>query len=179
VRDTLAGHFIAGAAGGFSWPYGRMDGRRLASDLLGSGYALNLDLGYGISRYVAVGAWAELDSYGHTGVCPRCDGKSFAAGPFIRYHLAQGTRFDPWGSFALGFRSTSESTLHADYSGFEWTRLMLGGDFYPFANFGFGPYLGMNLGTYTSHASLDGKANNKAYVNLATGLRIVIDFPGK
>lgn len=183
VRNTVAGHFVAGGAGGFIWPLGRLDGRHLPADYFAPGEALNLDLGYGLSRYIVVGAWGELDSYGapSRSRCPTCSGSGsgFAAGPFIRYHLVQGTRFDPWASFAVGYRSLNESAANASYSGVEWGRIMLGGDFYPWSNFGFGPYLTMDLGSYGSHPAADGNASNKLFLNLATGLRVVVDFPGK
>jgi hypothetical protein len=118
-----------------------------------------------------LGAWGELDSYSAASNCPACSGKSFAGGPFLRYHLVQGTRFDPWGSLAVGVRSTSvdigNATAH--HSGPELLKLTLGGDWYPTANLAFGPYVTLDLGTYGS----------AAYEGLGAGLRLILDLPGK
>jgi len=133
-----------------------------------------VDLGYGVSRNVVLGVWGEFDDHSKPSNCISCNGgKSFAGGPFIRYHLVQGTRFDPWGSFALGVRSTTvDSRLGPsdDYFGVDIMKLSLGGDWYPTSNIGFGPYVAFNWGTFGSSGG---------HTGLATGLRIVLDLPGK
>src|SRR5690606_33238202 len=80
--------------------------------------------------------------------CARCGASSFAGGPFLRYHLVQGTRFDPWASVAVALRHLSTDEL-GDTSGLDWLRLELGADWYALSQIGFGPYAGLTLGTFT------------------------------
>ena len=165
ARDTLGGHFVLGASAGAKWAFGSHSGA------LGTGLGLNLDLGYGISRNVVLGAWGEFVDYSTVSGCGACSGKSFAGGPLVRYHIVQGTRFDPWGELAVGVRSTTvdvrgESKNHV---GPDFLKLTLGGDWYPTSNVGVGPYVTFDLGTYGS----------SSHSGLGTGLRLVLDFPGK
>lgn len=166
ARDTLGGHFVIGASAGVKWPFGSH------SSALGTGYGLNLDLGFGLGRSVVLGAWGEFDAYAGASGCSACSGKSFAGGPFLRYHLVQGTRFDPWGSLAVGVRQTSVdngvSTAH--YFGPELLKLSLGGDWYPTSNIGFGPYVTIDVGSYNE---------STAHAGLGAGLRLIVDLPGK
>jgi hypothetical protein len=171
AHDTLGGHLMLGASLGARWPFGKLATDTNQQDYLGAALAVNLDLGYGLSRNVVAGVWGEFDNHYSPSGCGVCSGKSFAGGPFIRYHLVQGTRFDPWGSFALGYRSTSVDTRidTAHYSGIDFLRLTLGGDWYPTSNFGFGPYFTFDAGTYGS----------RVHTGISTGLRFVLDLPGK
>ncbi len=156
---------MLGAGAGPKWAFGSHSGA------LATGLGLNLDLGYGISRNVLLGLWGEFDTYSSPSGCVDCSGKSFAGGPFVRYHIVQGTRFDPWGELAVGvrsisadFRGTSES-----HTGFDFLKLTLGGDWYPTSNVGFGPYVTWDIGLY----------DTSSHSGLGTGLRLVIDLPGK
>ena len=165
ARDTLSGHFVAAASLGAGWAFGSH------SRALGTGLALNLDLGVGLGRNLVLGAWGEFDSYSAAANCAACSGKSFAGGPFLRFHLVQGTRFDPWGSIAVGARSGSVDlgTSSHSYFGPELLKLTLGGDWYPTSNVAFGPYVTLGVGTY------DGNGRSA----LGTGLRLILDLPGK
>jgi len=173
ARDTLGGHLVLGAALGGKWQFGNLEQDKKLNDFLGAALALNVDLGYGLTRNIVLGVWGEFDGHGTPSGCRVCDGgKSFAGGPFIRYHLVQGTRFDPWGAFALGVRSTTVDTdlESKDYFGVDIMKLTLGGDWYPTSNVGFGPYVSFDWGTYGSSGG---------HTGLATGLRVVLDLPGK
>ena len=173
AHDTLGGHFVIGAAAGAKWQFGSLEQDRKLNDFLGTALALNLDLGFGLTRNIVLGVWGEFDEHGTPSGCRLCNGgTSFAGGPFIRYHLVQGTRFDPWGQFALGLRSTTVDTDlgSKDYFGVDIMKLTLGGDWYPTSNFGFGPYFTFDWGTYGSSGG---------HTGVATGLRLVLDLPGK
>jgi hypothetical protein len=165
AHDTLSGHFQLGAGAGAKWPFGSHSGT------LATGLGLNLDLGFGISRNVLLGLWGEYDTYHTHSACGVCSGSSFAGGPLVRYHVVQGTRFDPWGELAVGMRSTKidvrgDSKTH---TGPDFLKLTLGGDWYPTSNFGIGPYVTFDIGTYGS----------SSHSGLGTGLRLVLDLPGK
>jgi hypothetical protein len=173
AHDTLGGHLVLGGSVGAKWPFGSLNDTQTQRSELGPGVALNLDLGVGLSRNVVFGAWGEFDSYSAPPECPACSAKSFAAGPFLRYHAVQGSRFDPWGALAIGLRQTNidnggTSTEH--FFGAEFLRLSLGGDWYASSNFALGPYVELNMGVY---------GDGTIHTDLGTGLRLVLDFPGK
>jgi len=196
AHDTLGGHVVLGAAVGAKWPFGSLSDGTKQDQELGAGLALNLDLGVGLSRNVVIGVWGELDDYASpakTATCVACSAKSFAGGPFLRYHIVQGTRFDPWGAIALGIRQTTvdhdsfsirstgtatpaATTTH--FIGPDWLRLTLGGDWYPLANVGIGPYVEFDVGAYNRHPH-SSTVGTEVHTGLGTGLRLTLDFPGK
>jgi hypothetical protein len=179
AHDTLSHHFVVGASLGAKWPFGSLADGLKQSEKLGAGVALNLDLGVGLSRNVVLGAWGELDDYSSSSACS-CSTRSFAGGPFVRYHIVQGTRFDPWGAIAVGFRKTTldDEGTSKHYFGPDWLRLVLGGDWYPFANMGIGPYLEFDVGAYNRHPH-SSSVDTALHTGLGTGLRLTLDFPGK
>jgi hypothetical protein len=176
ARDLLGGHVVLGAAFGAKWPFGSLNDRQTQRSELGPGWALNLDLGVGLSRNVAFGAWGELDTFSAPPLCPVCSAKSFAGGPFLRFHPVQGARFDPWGALAVGVRQTKIDNGGGSterFFGAELLRLSLGGDWYASSNVAFGPYVELNMGTYGAFKL------NTLHTDLGTGLRLTLDFPGK
>lgn len=183
ASDSLGGHVLLGAGPGLVFPAGSLDTERDLRDVAHRGLGLGLDAGYGISRSVVVGAWLAYASYGSV-TCrfdaqpaTDCSTTSFGVGPLIRYHLVQGTRFDPWASLGFGYRSLSIDGPGApSYSGWEWLRLSVGGDWYALSQVGFGPYLELDLGSYLNPPQ---GANAGVYVTMATGLRLVFDPAGR
>ncbi len=185
AADTLGGHIILGASGGFVVPWGDLSQGTSASDL-GPGYGVAADLGLGLSRSVVIGAWGELATYANSPDCgtePRrdegCTASGFALGPFVRYHLVQGMRFDPWLLAGLGYRrmSVESSSGTADYAGMDWLKVSVGGDYYPFRSFGFGPLLEFTTGVFGKHP--EGTDGSTVHFSFVAGLRLVLDVPGK
>lgn len=179
--DTLGGHVSLAGSAGLAVPFGELQQNGAASHLMGTGWGFGAELGYGVSRSVVLGVWGQALLLGSGSTCSRCSTNSFAGGPFVRYHLVQGTRFDPWMSAGLGFRTTKiTGALGGDlsYSGLEWLRLRMGGDWYPFSKLGFGPYLELDAGHYLSRPSqVSGSAS--AHLSFELGLRVIVDLPGK
>jgi hypothetical protein len=176
AHDLLGGHVMLGAALGAKWPFGSLNDSQTQRSELGPGLALNLDLGVGISRTVVLGIWGEFDDYSAPPLCPECSAKSFAGGPFLRYHPVQGARFDPWGAIGVGLRQTNidNGARHTEhFFGAELLRLTLGADWYASSNVAIGPYVELNMGAY-GPLSLD-----TLHTDLGTGLRLTLDFPGK
>src|SRR5262249_15156270 len=103
----------------------------------------------------------------------------FAIGPFIRYHLVQGVRFDPWMASGLGYRTTTARYQHTshDYSGFEWLRLQIGGDLYPWSAGGIGAVSEVDIGVCGNRPSE--RVGSAVHWMFLTGARITLDFPGK
>jgi hypothetical protein len=177
--DTVAGHFAL--AGGASWlvPFGELEQGIDASSRLSQGHAFGLDLSFGVSRTVAIGGFGRMTSFGAPDACPSCSATGFVVGPFIRYHLVQGTRFDPWLLAGAGFRSLSieDSTRASDYSGFEWLHLVVGGDWYATSLVGLGPWAELNAGTFGNHP--DGSLDSATHLEFSLGIRLILDVPGK
>lgn len=179
ARDLLTGHFELGAALGAKWPFGSFNSVETQRSVLGPALALNLDLGVGLSRNVVLGVWGELGDYSAPPDCPACASKSFAGGPFLAYHVVQGTRFDPWGSLAIGLRQTNiDNTGSGGHSsehflGAEFLRLGLGGNWYASSNVALGPYFELDMGADSAFSFY------RLYTDIGTGLRVTLDFPGK
>jgi hypothetical protein len=175
ARDTVGGHLAVGAAVGLFVPFGSVDSSIAQSKIIGSGLLLGGDITYGVSRTVMVGLYGEVAMPSGSGPWSGQNASSIAAGPLLRYHLVQGTRFDPWLSYGIGFRRLSSG--NASYTGIDWARLALGGDWYAASNLGFGPLLELSMGTFVdSSGSLGSKAVNAEFV---LGARLVFDGPGK
>jgi hypothetical protein len=160
-------------------PFGAFEDNVDVADAVGPGFALGADLGIGLSRSVFVGAWGQAAWLGDGGDCAGdCSGKSYAFGPFVRYHLVQGVRFDPWLSAGVGYRTTNLDPAGVSYGGFELLRLQVGGDWYATTNFGIGAVLELDLGVYTTRS--EGSIGDAAaHWQFASGLRVVFDVPGK
>lgn len=176
ARDTVGGHIAVGAMAGLVLPFGNFRGDLPQTDRLGPGLALGGDITYGVSRTVMLGAYGEVAMPAPSGTWSGTSVSTVAAGGLVRYHLVQGVRFDPWVAAGIGFRRTSNGT--ASYTGVDWLRLQMGGDWYATSQLGFGPILELALGTFTgaSGDSLDTKAVNAHFV---LGGRVVFDGPGK
>jgi hypothetical protein len=145
------------------------------SDALETGYAIGGDVTYGVSRTLVLGLAVEVGFIAGKGELSGTDASSLTVGPLVRYHLVQGTRFDPWMSFGLAYRSTATDT--ETLTGIDWARIQLGGDWYAGSQLGFGPLLELSLGSYLdSTAQLASAALNAHFL---LGGRIVFDAPGK
>lgn len=177
--DLLGKHVLIGGAVGPTWSFGKLASDVAAARGLDTGLGFQLDAGVGLSRSVALGAWGSFATYGDGDDCESCSGKAFAVGPFVRYHLSQGLRFDPWLSLGVGYRQISfeSAGLKSKFSGFQWLRLELGGDYYLFSGFGLGPYGSLSLSSYSKRPEGTGEAG--VNTELSTGVRFLFDLPGR
>ncbi len=180
AKDKLGGHWMLRAGPLFSVPFGALDRERALdrardfNDTAGLGLGVSADLGVGVSRSVVFGGWFEYATFGEADPCG-CDASSIAFGPFARYHLVQGMRFDPWLSLGVGYRRIRASGPDFTYAGVDG-RLELGGDWYALSQLAFGPYAGLSLGTL-----LERPAATKAalYGSFSAGLRVAFDLQGR
>ncbi len=180
AKDLLGGHLLVGASAGPSWSLGKLGTRSAAVHSLGTGIGFDGDLGFGLSRSVALGVWGNFARYADGDACLSCAGQAFSVGPFVRYHLSQGLRFDPWLSAGGGFRHVSYSASNGDkfaFSGMEWLRLQLGADYYVLSGVGFGPFGSLALSSYSTRPSDAGSAS--VNTELSFGLRLLLDVPGR
>jgi hypothetical protein len=176
ARDTVGGHFVVAVDAGFIVPFGSVASGVPQSRTMGLGLSVGGDLAYGISRTVMLGAYIDVGLPSAEGASSNHSISTIAAGPLIRYHLVQGMAFDPWLSGGIGFRRTTDGPT--SFTGIDWMRLALGGDWYPASNFGFGPILELSLGTFfaQSPGALGNASVNASFV---LGGRFVFDVPGK
>ncbi|HEY6080272.1 MAG TPA: autotransporter outer membrane beta-barrel domain-containing protein [Polyangiaceae bacterium] len=193
AKDLLTGHLMLTASVGPTWSLGRLGSDMLAGDSFGAGLGAQADAGFGVSRQVVVGAWGSLARYADGDDCdpPKanappssaikaCNGESFAVGPFVRYQLSQGLRFDPWVLAGAAYRQVTLNDVNGvtgTFRGMSWMRLELGGDYYLFSGFGFGPYAGFALSSYWDRPSGAGAARVSTELNF--GLRLLLDVPGR
>jgi hypothetical protein len=191
AKDVLGGHVLLGASVGPTWSLGKLATDVAAVRGLGTGIGVNADAGFGLSRNVVLGVWGSFSRYRNGDICGSCDGTAFAVGPFVRYHLSQGLRFDPWLSLGGGYRYVQfdqdgvdvdnkppvEPSVTAEFSGLQWLRLELGADYYAFSGLGLGPYGSFGLSSYTTRPDGAGKA--AVNTELSVGLRFLLDVPGR
>ncbi len=185
--DTLGGHVAASISAGLVVPFGDLAHGTSQSGVMSTGSGFGLELGYGVSRTVVIGAWGQYAHFGSGSDCSACTSTGFAVGPFVRYHLVQGVRFDPWLEAGVGFRS-----MHVDnkgqsavgvpqggssWSGIQWVRVAVGGDWYAFSKLGLGPFMSLGMTTYGSRPS--GAGGSAAAWQFSLGARITFDVPGK
>lgn len=186
--DTLAGHLQLSPAAIVVVPFGKLADGLSQSSALGPGLGLSLDAGIGVSRSVVLGVWGQFVRFGDGDNCPDCASTSLAGGAFIRYHLVQGVRFDPWLSAGVGFRTLSVGQTDNDFgtpgsggdsrfSGLDFLRFQIGGDWYPTRFLGFGPFVELTSGTYLSRPEAAG--DGAVYFQFTAGLRLTFDVPGK
>lgn len=174
-----AGRFSGSVAGGFAAPLGSLGSGLSQSELFDTGLALDLDLAAGVSRTVSLGAWGQALVLPADDRCEDCSLKSLAFGPLVRYHLVQGTRFDPWAAAGAGVRLSTVKQLGQEqsYTGVDWLRIVVGGDWYAASNIGFGPLLQLGLSSYFDRPSEAGSARLAWY--LGSGLRLSLQIPGR
>jgi hypothetical protein len=176
--DTLGGHVLIGAMGGLALPFGSLQQGIPQTEVFSSGGYAALDIGLGVSRTTVLGVSADVSFLGADPQCTdACAARSFAAGAFVRYHLVQGLSFDPWASAGIGWRQTRfEDDI--TYSGLDWARLLIGGDWYFIDHLGIGPVLGLTATTFLSRSE-GAFAGPSVAMTFFIGGRIVFDTPGK
>ncbi len=177
--DLVGGHFQVGLTGVLSFPFGSTAkdvGTRTRAGWGGGGI---VDLAYGLDRYVALGAYAEWNALGSSKNCTDCTGTFLGTGAFVRYHLGQGLRLDPWVSYGLGYAAfgSEEGPDVAHYSGVEWLRLQVGADWYVTRGFLLGPVLGLSAAHAIERPKLEDPGG--PMMRAILGLRIAFDTPGR
>ena len=114
------------------------------------GGTAHLNLGFGLNRYLVLelaGGFAMTPSAVDS--CSGCRATSIDAGGSFLFHPTQGFAFDPWIGYGLGYRHNILSLDTQDApatSAFDFTKIALGGTFYPTPVFGFGPYTQVDVG---------------------------------
>ncbi|MFZ5889827.1 MAG: hypothetical protein ACOY0T_02070 [Myxococcota bacterium] len=178
AKDALSGHLLIGASGLGLLPIAMLDGKTSFMDRAGLGVGAQGDLGIGIGRNLAIGVFGEYAHFSSSSDCSSCKTDTLSVGPFVRYHLVQGTRFDPWLTLGVGYRKLTASGApgEVEYTGIDWARVALGGDWYALSQLGFGPYAQATLGTFTDRPA---GTSATVYGTVNLGFRFVIDAQGR
>jgi hypothetical protein len=178
ATDTLGGHLVVALAPAVAVPGGSFDRSQPASRV-GPGWGGGADVGFGISRAVALGVYGKYFSHRAGSGATRVSTSEFAVGPFVRYHVVQGLRFDPWILVGAGYRAATvtERGAKQKFSGLEWLRLAVGGDYYVFSGLAFGPFVELDIGSFLEHPAKGTPAT--VHFAFLSGLRLTLDVPGK
>ena len=188
ATDSVSKHLMLSLSAGYSVPFGKLEDSIPQRDVFGNQGAFGLELAVGVSRQVMVGLWGQGVIADSGDECKTCSGLGFAGGPFVRYHLVQGMRYDPWISYGAGLRHVVISDRDDfAYDGIDWLRLTLGGDWYASSNIGLSPFLELGSTVFFSRpddATAIGrgqKADDNAALawQFIVGGRITLDIPGK
>jgi hypothetical protein len=137
-----------------------------------------LDLGFGVTSNVMLGLYGTLTWLDDGSNCPSCSALAAGGGAFVRYHLVQGLRIDPWIAYGAGVRSYEIQRPNETNSAFaiEWMRASVGADWNITRHTAVGTFLDLRLGTTTSTSG--GDAGGMLYEG-ALGLRFAFDIPGR
>jgi hypothetical protein len=177
-RDLLSNHLRLGVAvayGTFSGWF--LDRSPIGANLAGSPF-VTFDLGYGLSRQLELVLAGDYSSAFSGSGCRSCSSTSWAVGPMLRYHLVEGARFDPWLALGVAFRRNSwDFGASRSLDSLEFTRLIIGGDWYATSLLAVGPVLGLGLNTAVSESS-SGEQRDLFALYYA-GLRLTLDLPGR
>jgi len=176
-RDQLSSHLRIGAAA----TYGTFSGRFLTDnpigERLGGSPLVTIDFGFGVSRQLEVAISGDYSSAASGSNCDYCAASSWAIGPMLRYHLVEGTRFDPWMALGVAFRRNSwDYGATRSVDSIEFVRLNVGGDWYATSNVAVGPVLGLGLDTALSEPA---GAHRALFALYYAGLRLTLDLQGK
>lgn len=178
-RDAVGGHFQAGLTGLLAFPFGSSAKDVGTRTRAGWGGGAALDLAYGVDRFVALGAYAEMNWLGDSAKCVDCSGTVLGSGAFVRYHVSQGLRIDPWVSYGvgfLGFGGEDQGDV-STYSGVEWMRLQVGASWYLAPSLLVGPVLALTAAHMVERPDLEEVGGPLMRATL--GLRIAFDTPGR
>jgi hypothetical protein len=178
AEDLRSGHFLLGIAGVVLAPSANVvvTSSQVGQPTVGGGFRAML--GIGVSQHVVLradggGGWLSGGDQ-----CDGCSAASYDVGLGVDYHLAQGIAFDPWVGIGMGYRygrtatpqpAGGDQTDHS--SGIDLLRISLGGEFYPLALLGFGPFIETDVGVLVDPGT-------KAYGVFLAGLRVSLDPMG-
>jgi hypothetical protein len=177
-NDLLSRHWLLGASVSYSTPFGNFTSHSPIGSRLGAAYVVGLDAGYGLTRHLQVSLAGEFVQVTSGSKCSSCDAASYSLGARVRYHLVEGTRFDPWVGYGFGYRQTMFDTNDdsVTFDAIEPIRLELGGDWYASSVFTLGPILAVGVDrTIQSDDNGDGRWSTW----LSAGIRVGLDPTGR
>jgi len=163
--DQRTGHIYLIPSLGLVGPAGQVAANTPSTQVAGLGYTYGGIFGVGVGRYGSVQIFGDRSVFTSPASCNSgCTGSGYSFGAGVTYHLAQGIALDPWGSFGMGYRSSTFSVIAPNavniggtkyasgdlvpqaFQGLDVARIAFGGDFYPVPWLGFGPFVEVDAG---------------------------------
>ncbi len=149
---------------GYSIPFGEVDASLSQSKFISSDLPLMLEMGYKATPHIYFGGYV---GYGFADggrmvdeLClsssVTCSSSTLRIGFNVQYHIFPAEKVNPYIGFGMGYESASFTasgpggTAEVIARGFEIARFTAGADFRTNSVVGFGPYVNLGLGTYTS-----------------------------
>jgi hypothetical protein len=177
-RDLLSKHWALGASISYGAPFGSFTSRSPIGRRFGGATFWGLNVGYGLTRHVQLSLFGEYSHVASGSTCSACDGNSYLLGSNLRYHLIEGTRFDPWVSYGAAYRyiSLNNSSDSDTFSAFEPIRFEFGGDWYASSVFALGPVFSIGVDRTVDTSDT---ANARWSTWLSFGLRMSLDPKGR
>ncbi len=149
---------------GYSIPFGDVDSSLKQGDLISSELPLNLEFGYKVTPEIYFGGYVGY-GFGDGGsmvdkLCisssVTCSLSTLRIGVNLQYHFRPEAKVNPYIGFGMGYESATFTasgpggTAEVIARGFEVLRFTAGTDFRTNSVVGFGPYVNLGVGTYTS-----------------------------
>jgi hypothetical protein len=175
AEDLRSGHFLLAVAGVVLAPSANVvpGNAQVGQPSVGGGFRAML--GFGVSQHVVLRADGGGGWLSGGDLCDGCSAASYDVGLGVDYHLAQGIAFDPWIGIGMGYRygrTAASQPAGGDQidhcSGIDVLRISLGGEFYPLALLGLGPFIETDVGVQVDPGA-------KAYGVFLAGLRVSLD----
>lgn len=186
--DPLGGHLLIGARASAVAPGGSFASGFGTGDVITWGAGFGGSLGIGLGPRAALEAEGQYAFFSASGGCAGCSGYSYNFGLSAVYHVVGGSAVDPWVSYGVGYRALHLETTPAnadrlpgaapsvDYKGIDFIRIAMGASFKPAPLFGFGPFVGLNVGTYPGRPGPE--TSGATYLFVELGLRATFDPMG-
>ncbi len=185
-----------GLSVGYALPMGNVSGSQPMSDLFSGALPLQLDVGWRFTPNLYAGAFFQY-SFGflsslQNAACTAngwtsCTGGDMQFGLDFVYTFLPYATFAPYVGLGVGWEiatlsySGSNQSISESVSGFQFARILVGGDFRVGSAFRVGPFVNFSLGQFSSLSSPDPAANgtiaNKALHEwLQFGIKGTVDL---
>jgi hypothetical protein len=163
-----------GLSVGYGLPMGNVSGSQPMSDLFGGALPLQVDVGWRFTPSLYAGAFFQYSigfvSSKQTAACTvngwtSCTGGDMQFGANFVYTFLPYAAFAPYVGLGLGWEiatlsySGGNQSISESVSGFQFARILVGGDFRVGSAFRVGPFVNFSLGQFSSLSSPNAAAN--------------------
>jgi hypothetical protein len=159
---------------GYGLPMGNVSGTQKMSDLFSGALPLQVDVGWRFTPNLYAGAFFQYSiafiSSKQDALCTlnnwtSCSGSDMQFGVDFVYTILPYATFAPYVGLGLGWEiatlsySGSNQSISESLSGFQFARILVGGDFRMGSAFRVGPFVNFSLGQFSSLSSPNTAAN--------------------
>jgi hypothetical protein len=181
---------------GYGIPMGSVSGSQKMTDLYSGALPLQLDVGWRFNPNLYLGAFFQYSfafiSSKQSAACTvngwtSCTGSNIQFGAVFVYTFLPYATFAPYVRLGLGWEiatlsySGSNQSISESVSGFQFARILVGGDFRVGSAIRVGPFVNFSLGQFSSlsspNSSVNGTITNKALHQwLQFGIKGTVDL---